>query len=290
MNKSRRYWGFAFVAPQVIGLVLFSLIPLFQAFYISFTKWDGMQAVKEWVGLENYTYQFQNPDFWKSLINTLKYTVIFVPLDIILALLIAVALKNIAGKSAYRLFYFMPVVTGSVSVGVIWTWLLNADTGLINMLLKMIGGPQIKWLTDPGLVLISIALVSVWWNVGYNMVIFLAGLQNIPQNYYEAAAIDGAGKLQQFRHITLPMISPSVFFTMITTLISSFQVFDQAFVMTKGGPAKASLTFVFYIYEDAFKKFTMGRASASAMVLFVVILAITGLQMVISKKWVNYDV
>lgn len=290
MNKSRRYWGLAFVAPQVIGLIIFSLIPLFQALFISFTKWDGMQVVKQWVGLENYIYQFSNPDFSKSLWNTVKYMIIFVPLNIILALFIAMALKNIVGKTMYRLIYFMPVVTGSVSVGVIWTWLLNADTGLINMLLKMVNGPQIKWLTDPKLVLVSIALVSIWWNMGYNMVIFLAGLQSIPSGYYEAAAIDGAGKLKQFKYITLPMISPTIFFTMITTIISSFQVFDQAFVMTKGGPAKASLTFVFYIYEDAFKKFTMGRASASAMVLFVIILVITGIQMILSKKWVNYDV
>ena len=290
MNKSRRYWGLIFVAPQAIGLIIFSLIPLAQAFFISFTKWDGMQDVKEWVGLGNYIYQFSNPDFSKSMLNTVKYMVVFVPLNIILALFIAMALKNIIGKTIYRLIYFMPVVTGSVSVGVIWTWLLNADTGLVNMLLKLVNGPQIKWLTDPKLVLISIALVSIWWNMGYNMVIFLAGLQSIPLGYYEAAAIDGAGKLKQFKHITLPMISPTIFFTMITTIISSFQVFDQAFVMTKGGPAKASLTFVFYIYEDAFRKFTMGRASASAMVLFVIILVITGIQMILSKKWVTYDV
>ncbi len=290
MNKTRKYWGFAFVAPQLIGLILFSLVPLFQAFYISFTKWDGMQPVKEWVGINNYIEAFGNADFVKSLINTLKYTIYFVPLDVFLALLIAMALKNVAGRTIYRLFYFMPVVSGSVSVGVIWTWLLNSNTGLINMLLKMMGLPMVPWLTDSKLVLISIAVVSIWWNVGYNMVIFLAGLQNIPQTYYEAAAIDGATKLMQFRHITLPMVSSTTFFTLITTIISSFQVFDQAFIMTKGGPAKASYTFVYHIYESAFQKFQMGYASASAMVLFVIILIITAFQMWASKKWVNYDV
>lgn len=290
MNKSRKYWGLAFVAPQLIGLIVFSLIPLFQALYISFTSWDGMQPDKIWVGLENYIFQFNNPDFWKSLWNTVKYMLYFVPLDVFLALLIAIGLKNVAGKTAYRLFYFMPVVSGSVSVGVIWTWLLNKDTGLINMLLKMIGIAPVPWLTDSTLVLISIAAVSIWWNVGYNMVIFLAGLQNIPQTYYEAASIDGASKTQQFRHITLPMVSATTFFNLITTIISSFQVFDQAFVMTKGGPAKASYTFVYHIYDAAFIKFQMGRASAAAMVLFIIILIITAFQMVASKKWVTYDV
>ncbi len=249
-----------------------------------------MQPVKEWVGINNYIEAFGNADFVKSLINTLKYTIYFVPLDVFLALLIAMALKNVAGRTIYRLFYFMPVVSGSVSVGVIWTWLLNSNTGLINMLLKMMGLPMVPWLTDSKLVLISIAVVSIWWNVGYNMVIFLAGLQNIPQTYYEAAAIDGATKLMQFRHITLPMVSSTTFFTLITTIISSFQVFDQAFIMTKGGPAKASYTFVYHIYESAFQKFQMGYASASAMVLFVIILIITAFQMWASKKWVNYDV
>jgi len=290
MDKNRKYWGLAFVAPQFIGLILFSLIPLFQALQISFTKWDGMQPDKIWVGLENYIGQFNNPVFWKALWNTTKYMLYFVPLDVVLALLIAVALKNVAGKTMYRLFYFMPVVSGSVSVGVIWTWMLNAETGLINAMLANFGIGKISWLTDPTMVLISIALVSIWWNVGYNMVIFLAGLQNIPSTYYEAAAIDGASKFSQFWRITLPMVSSTTFFNLITTIIASFQIFDQAFVMTKGGPAKASYTFVYHIYDQAFIKFKMGDASASAICLFFIIFVITMLQMFVSRKWVNYDV
>lgn len=289
MYKKRKLWGYAFVAPQLIGLILFSLIPLVQAFLLSFQNWDGMGA-KTWIGLENYIDAFGTADFAKSLLNTLKYTLYFVPADVILALLIAMGVKNVAGKTFYRLFYFMPVVSGSVAVGVIWTWLLNEKTGLINMLLKMAGLPGVPWLVDKTLVLMSIAMVSVWWNVGYNMVIFLAGLQGIPQTYYEAASIDGANKFQQFRHITVPMVSSTTFFVLITTIISSFQVFDQAFVMTQGGPAKASYTFVYYIYESAFIKFKMGYASACAMVLFVIILLITMFQMWVSNKWVNYDV
>lgn len=289
MNNNRKYWGYVFVAPQLIGLILFSVTPLFQALFISFTEWDGMQE-KVFIGFANYIEQFSDPDFAKSLLNTLKYVVYYIPLNICLAMLLALALKNIAFKSAYRLFYFMPVVSGSVSVGVIWTWLLNSETGLINALLVGIGLAKVPWLVDTNLVLFSIALVSVWWNVGYNMVIFLAGLQSIPQTYYEAASIDGASKFKQFRHITLPMISPTTFFVAITTVIGSFQVFDQAYVMTKGGPAKASYTYVYHIYESAFVKFEMGYASSAAMILFLIILGITFMQMQISKKWVNYDV
>lgn len=290
MNNNRKYWGYVFVAPQLIGLILFSLVPLFQALYISFTEWDGMQPEKIMVGFANYIEQFSDPDFTKSLLNTVKYILIYVPSNICLAMILALALKNVVFKSAYRLFYFMPVVSGSVSVGVIWTWLLNSETGLINALLVNIGFEKVPWLVDTNLVLFSIAMVSVWWNVGYNMVIFLAGLQTIPQTYYEAASIDGASKFRQFRHITLPMISPTTFFVMITTIIGSFQVFDQAYVMTKGGPAKASYTYVYHIYESAFVKFEMGYASAAAMILFLIILCITFIQMKVSKRWVNYDV
>lgn len=289
MYKKRKLWGYAFVAPQLIGLIFFSLIPLIQAFLLGFQSWDGI-GEKTWIGLQNYTEAFGDEDFRNSLFNTLKYTLYFVPFDVFLALLIAMGVKNVAGKTFYRLFYFMPVVSGSVAVGVIWTWLLNDKTGLINMLLKMAGLPGVPWLVNRTLVLMSIAFVSVWWNVGYNMVIFLAGLQGIPQTYYEAAAIDGANKFQQWRHITVPMVSSTTFFVLITTIISSFQVFDQAYIMTQGGPAKASYTFVYYIYEGAFIKFRQGYASACAMVLFILILIVTMIQMWGSKKWVNYDV
>lgn len=289
MQKRRRVWGWIFVAPQLIGLIIFAAIPLCMSLGISFNEWDGIAPSMKFVGLENYINQFTDPDFRKALMNTLLYSLIFIPIDMILALALALAVQKIKGKTFYRLFYFMPVVTGSVSVGVIWTWLLNGDFGLVNNILGVFGvkGPQ--WLTDPKVVLFSIAIVSVWWNVGYNMVLLLAGLQNIPEVYFEAAQIDGANKWQAFKNITIPMLSPTLFFVLIMTIINSFQVFDQAFVMTKGGPMKASYTLVYHVYQNAFVDFKMGRACAASMILFIIILLITLIQMYGSKRWVNYE-
>ncbi len=289
-SKNRKIWGLIFVLPQTIGLVLFSLIPVINAISYSFVDWDGIAPNKVFVGISNYVTQFGASLFQRGLRNTLLYILFNVPIAIILAMLVAIALKNIAGKQIYRVIYFMPVVSGSVSVGVIWTWLLNGDFGLVNQILSAFGvkGPQ--WLTDPGMVLFSIAIVAVWWGLGYNMVIFLAGLQNIPTTYYEAAMIDGATGFRQFLHVTLPMVSPTTFFVTIMTIISSFQVFDLAFVMTEGGPAYASYTFVYHVYRQAFIEFKMGMATAAAVVLFVIILIVTAIQMKLSNRWVNYDV
>lgn len=289
MKRRRRLWGWIFVAPQLIGLIIFAVIPLLMSFGISFYTWDGIAPTMEFVGLKNFVDQIMDSDFRKALLNTLIYTVMFIPLDLILALMLAMAVQKIKGKSFYRLFYFMPVVTGSVSVGVIWTWIMNGDFGLLNTILKTVGVEGPKWLTDPKIVLFSIVIVSVWWNVGYNMVLLLAGLQNIPEVYYEAAEIDGANKWNTFLHITIPMLSPTLFFVLIMTIINSFQVFDQAFVMTQGGPMKASYTLVYHIYQGAFVEFRMGSACASSMILFLIILFITLIQMYGSKRWVNYE-
>lgn len=289
MQKRRRMWGWVFVAPQFIGLIIFAIIPLCMSFGISFNEWDGIASSMQFVGLKNYIGQILDPDFQKALVNTLIYSVMFIPLNMVLAIVLALAVQKIKGKTLYRLFYFMPVVTGSVSVGVIWTWILNSDFGLLNNALAFFGINGPKWLTDPKMVLISIVIVSIWWNVGYNMVLLLAGLQNIPEVYYEAAQIDGANKWMTFRNITIPMLSPTLFFVLIMTTIGSFQIFDQAFVMTKGGPIKASYTIVFHIYQNAFVDFKMGRACASSMILFVIILIFTLIQMYGSKRWVNYE-
>ncbi len=289
-NLSRKIWGFVFVLPQFIGLILFSLIPLFNTITISFTKWDGISPIREFVGIDNYIAEFQNPDFIKGLVNTLYYMLLNIPFAIVLALLVALAVRDIAGKEIYRVIYFMPVVSGSVSVGVIWTWILNGEFGLLNQFLGLLGiqGPQ--WLTDTRWVLPAIAIVAIWWGLGHNMIIFLASLQNVPKTYYEAAEIDGANPWHKFRYITLPMISPTTFFVTIMTVISSFQVFDLAMVMTEGGPVKASYTFVYHIYTSAFVKYNMGNATAAAMVLFVIILVLTLFQMKMSERWVNYDI
>ncbi|KAB8126324.1 sugar ABC transporter permease [Gracilibacillus oryzae] len=281
-------WGFLFISPQLIGLLIFSLVPLIYAFTLSFTSWNGFGA-SEFVGLTNYVSQFQNPDFWKAMLNTIYYMFLVVPIGIFISLLLSIGLNKIRGKEIYRVFFFMPVVTSSVSVGIIFMWILNGDFGILNQLLSYIGIDGPMWLTDTKWVIPSIALLSIWWGLGYNMVIFLAGLQGISQSYYEAASIDGATSFQKFRHITLPLLTPTTFFVTIMTIISSFQVFDQAFVMTQGGPAKASYTIVFHIYEQAFVDFTMGQSSSAAIILFVIILIFTLIQFKLQDRWVFYE-
>ncbi|MCM3030550.1 MULTISPECIES: sugar ABC transporter permease [unclassified Niallia] len=288
MRGRQNLWGYAFLAPQLIGLILFSLIPVIFTLTLSFMKWDGFGA-KEFIGLANYIDQFQDADFWKALGNTVYYTILVIPVSIALSLAVAIALNKIKGKNFYRLFYFMPVVTSSVSIGVIWMWILNGDFGILNQILANFGIKGPMWLTDTNWVMPSIAILSIWWGLGHNMVIFLAGLQGISKSYYEAAEIDGATKWQKLRHITLPLLSPTTFFIAIMAIISSFQVFDQAYVMTSGGPAKSSYTFVYHIYEAAFVDFKMGISSAAAMVLFVIILAFTLIQFKMSKRWVHYE-
>src|SRR5690625_262776 len=288
VRKNRTLWGYFFLAPQLIGLLAFSLIPLAFAFVLSFMEWDGF-GTQSFVGIQNFIGQFQNDVFWKSLYNTALYTVLYIPIGVSISLLLALALNKIKGKNIYRIFYFMPVVTSSVSVGVIWMWILNGDFGILNQILELIGinGPQ--WLTNTNLVMISIVILSIWWQVGFNMIIFLAGLQGISNSYYEAAEFDGATGFQKFRHITLPMLSPTTFFVAIMAVISSFQVFDQAFVMTSGGPAKASYTLVYHIYDLAFDRFRMGEASSVAIILFVIIMIFTLIQFKGSKRWVHYE-
>ncbi|MGU3471143.1 carbohydrate ABC transporter permease [Paenibacillus sp. D51F] len=287
-KRSNVLWGFLFISPQLIGLLAFSLIPLVSSFVLSTLDWDGFQAAA-FAGLDNFAFAFHNPDFRKAILNTAYYSVLTVPAGIFLAILAAVALNRVRFKVVYRLFFFMPVVTSSVAVAIVWMWLLNGDFGIINSLLKSafgVKGPQ--WLTDTNLVLPSLALVSIWKGLGFNMVIFLAGLQGISKDYYEASMIDGASRLQQFWKITVPLLSPTTLFVTIISVIDSFKVFDTAFVMTSGGPAKASYTIVYHVYELAFKNFQFGRSSAAAVVLFGIILVLTLTQTYVSRKWVHY--
>ncbi|MCS7458587.1 sugar ABC transporter permease [Paenibacillus doosanensis] len=290
MNKrvSEGIWGYAFILPQLTGLLIFAFIPLVSAFVLSLMKWDGF-GKKQFIGLDNFVTQFHNPDFKLALFNTAWYTLLVVPTGIVLAILVAVALNKVRGKVVYRLFYYMPVVTSSIAVSIVWLWLLNSEFGIINVYLKQwfgIVGPE--WLTNRKLVIPSIAMLSVWWGLGGNMVLFLAGLQGISSSYYEAAQIDGASRFRQFWHITLPLLSPTTFFATIMSIIGSFQVFDQSFVMTGGGPAKASYTIVYHIYQLAFVEFTFGKSAAAAVILFGIILTLTLLQMYMSKRWVHY--
>jgi multiple sugar transport system permease protein len=288
-STAESLWGYFFLLPQAIGLISFAMIPLILSLVLSFMNWDGF-GTKTFVGLDNFIGQFQNPDFQTAVVNTLYYTVLTVPTGIILAILVAIGLNKTKGRVLYRLFYFMPNITMSVAVSVVFLWLLNGDFGLINLYLKDwfgIQGPQ--WLTDTRFVMPAIAMLSVWQGLGGSMVLFLAGLQGISATYYEAAAIDGANKFQQLRHITIPLLSPTTFFVTIIMVINSFQVFEQSFVMTGGGPAHASYTMVFHIYQSAFVDFTFGKSTAAAVILFLIILMLTLIQMRVSKRWVHYE-
>src|SRR5919199_2703129 len=237
-STTDKLWALLFVGPQLIGLLAFSAIPLVSAAYLSLTNWDGFGS-RTFVGLDNFVEQIQSPDLHIALWNTLVYTLIVVPGGLILALLVAMALNNIEFKTFYRVLYFMPVVTSSVAVSVIWLYLLNNDFGIINTNVRAWTGIELpNWLVDSRWVMPSIAMIAVWQGLGYSMVIFLAGLANIPAAVKEAAMIDGANKLQVFRNVTVPLLSPTTFFLTVTALIGSFQVFDQALVMTDGGRAK----------------------------------------------------
>lgn len=282
-------WAAVFVGPQLIGLVAFVLGPLLFAFVLSLMTWDGF-GQREFVGLANFSTQFQDETFWVSLRNTAYFTCLLLPADLICSLLVALAATNVRGRVLYRLFFFMPVVTSSVAVSVVWLWLLNGEFGPLNSYLRdWFGIDPPNWIVDPSWVIPAIVMVSLWRGIGFTMVIFLAGLQGIPANLLEAAEIDGAGALRKFWHVTLPMLSPTVFFLTVTSLIGSFQVFDLAYVMTNGGPGDASRTLVFHIYDLAFVDFDFGASAASAVVLFAILLVLTLAQLWAQRRWVYYE-
>ncbi|MFA9379741.1 MAG: carbohydrate ABC transporter permease [Acetanaerobacterium sp.] len=291
-RKTQDYiWAYIMIAPTIIGLCILNIWPILQTFYLSFFKQIGF-APAHWVGLSNYIGMFTNQDIFRSILNTFVYTIITVPVGIFLSLIIALLLNsNIKGKSIYRTIYFLPVVSVSAAVAMVWRWLLNADYGIINYLLSLVGIKGPNWIADPKIAIITIIIVGIWSGLGYNMIIFLAGLQEISQTYYEAADIDGANAFRKFINITIPLVSPTMFFVVITTMISSLQVFDYIYmIVDKGNPALPyvqSLLYIFYKYS--FSMGDKGYGSAVAMLLLVIILIITLIQLKLQKKWVHYD-
>lgn len=286
---SQALWGYLFILPQLIGLLVFALIPLVAVFIYSGTIWDGLGEM-EFVGLQNFVEQLNNPDLRIAMVNTLYYTVLTVPVGLTLALLVALGVSKVHGKDFYRALYFLPVVTSSVAIAVLWLWLLNGDFGLINSILSnvfYVEGPN--WLTDSRFVIPSIAMVSIWSGLGYNMIIFLAGLQSIPAVYSEAARVDGASRFHLFWRVTLPLLTPTIFFVSVISIIHSFQVFDLVFVLTNGGPGRDSYTIVQHIYRLGFDGSQFGGASASAVLLFFILLSLTLVQFWLQRRWVHYD-
>ena len=283
-------WGYILVAPTVIGLLILNIIPLIQTFILSFQK-TGDFGSSQWAGFENYKRLFSDPAVWQATGNTLKYVLMVIPFIIIFSLLVAVLLnQKIKGKSIYRVIYFLPMVAAPAAVAMVWKWLFNSEFGLINYLLSLIGIQVPQWVSDPNFALIAIAIVGIWSAVGYNMILLLAGLQEIPKDYYEAASIDGAGSIRQFFSVTLPLVSPSLYFVMVTSIISAFQVFDVIFMMIdKTSMAiESTQSLVYLFYQHSFTVNDKGYGSAIIMLLLAIIMVITFIQSKIEKKWVHY--
>ena len=284
MTYRDSFWVLVFLGPNLIGFLIFTLWPVIMTFVLSLSSYDILTPMK-FIGLQNYRDLFQDEVFLKVFKNTWVYTLTTVPIGVTLSLFLAIALdKSDRGIRFFRGAYFIPVISSMVSIGVVWQWLYNPEFGLINNLLEKIGINGPMWLTSDKTAMIALIIVAIWKNLGYNMLIFLAGLQSIERNYYEAAEIDGAGWWQQFRNITLPLLTPTTFFVLVMAFIGSFQVFDLVQLMTRGGPGRATSTLVHYIYQNGFRFFYTGYASALAYLLFALVLAITLINMLFQKK------
>ena len=283
-------WGYFMIAPTMLGLFVLNILPIFQTLYLSFTK-SGAFGKVTFIGLKNYVNLFQDKLVMQSFINTFIYTILTVPAGVFLSLITAVLLNaKIRGKTIYRTLFFLPVVSVPAAVALVWKWIFNSKFGIINTILTTVGLKGVDWLTDSKSAMIAIVIVGIWSMVGYNMIVILAGLQEIPQTYYEAAEIDGAGPVKKFFSITLPLITPTLFFIIITTFIGCLQVFDLIYMMIGRAnvvlPKVQSVVVLFYTYS--FERNMKGYGSAIIMMLFLVILLITYIQLKLQKKWVNY--
>jgi len=285
-----KWKDFLFAFPAIALLAVFLYYPLGNSFYISLTNWNMTRPNKKFVGVDNYTYLLGHEDFYQSLMITFKYTVMDVVLTLAIGLLLALLLNVSSRLYAFmRGIIFMPYYISMVIAAMVFLWIYNGKYGLLNRLVSLFGIDPVEWLINPKTVLPALVVVSVWKGVGFAMILFIAGLRSIPGEYYEAAAIDGANRWTLFRHITLPLLSPMTLFLVITTFISSMQVFQSVDIMTNGGPLQASNAIVYWIYTMAFSDFRTGRASALIMIFFVIILLLTALQWVISRKKVHYE-
>ena len=283
-------WAYLFIAPMVLGLAFLSGGPILATLGISLTSWDLLRP-PELVGLDNYARLVDDKRFFSALRNTTFYTVVSVPLGLAASLALALALNQaIRGISWIRTMYFLPLVTSAIAVGLVWAWIYSPNSGLLNQLLGVFGIPTQKWISDPFWAMPSIIVMSIWQGLPANTIIFLAGLQAIPSDYYDAASVDGAGKGGRFRHVTLPLLTPSLFFTGILSLIGAFQVFDQVFVLSRPGkPTDATITMVYFIYENGFRNFKMGYASAASWVLFLIVAALMFVYFRSQRRWVHYQ-
>lgn len=280
--------GYLFIAPWLLGFVLWVAGPMIASVVLSLMRWD-LFSPPVWVGLENFKQLFRNPLVGISLWNTAFYTFLSVPSNLIVALTTALLLnQRLRFQAWFRTFFYLPSIMPAVANAVLWFWILNPEVGLANALLRMLGLPELQWLWHPATAKPSFILMGLW-GTGNTMVIFLAGLQGIPQSLYEAAEIDGANGWQRFRAVTIPMLSPVILFNLVLGIIGSFQIFTSAYLLTSGGPQNSTLFTVLYLYRLGFEQFNMGFASALAWLLFAIILVFTLSQLRLSRAWVYYE-
>lgn len=284
------WWAWLFLAPTVLGLAVLSAGPIIASFGISLTDWDLLSPAG-FVGLDNFASLLSNDRFLLALRNTAFFTLTSVPLGLILGLGLALALDQpIRGIAIIRTAYFLPVVTSTTAIALVWLWIYSPQGGLLNAFLGVFGIPPEKWVSDPFWSMPSIVVMSVWQGLGTTVIIFLAGLQGIPQEFYDAAAVDGAGRWARFRHVTLPLLTPTIFFTGILAFIGAFQVFDQVYVLARPGePSRSTITLVYFIYESGFDNFKMGLAAAASWILFLIVAILTILYFRSQRRWVHYQ-
>jgi multiple sugar transport system permease protein len=291
----RRQWlewlsGYAFLAPSFIVLAVFTYFPVAYALGLSFFKWRILRGEPTFNGLTNYQLLLTSEDFWQAIWNTVYFAVGSIPTGMAIALFIAILLNRpMRTLALYRTAFFLPTVTSMVAVSVVWMWIYHPDVGLMNYFLDLFHLPAIRWLNDPRWTMPALILLGIWKGMGYNIIIYLAGLQNIPQHLYEAAQIDGANRWQLFRNITWPLLTPTSFLILVMAVINSFQAFTEFHVMTQGGPLGSTTVIVYYLYQQAFQQFNMGYGSALAIILFLIILGLTLIQNRVLGPRVHYQ-
>lgn len=291
VKRTESLAGFLFVSPMLIGVSILVLLPIFATFILSFADWKFIQSIDQlkWVGFDNFKDLMDDKVFLKSLLNNALF-IFTVPICMAISLLLAVVIdKSVYMKSYFKVAFFMPYISSVVAIAVVWQVLFHPSAGPINQTLMALGiADPPKWIADPNFALISVMLIQIWISIGFNLIIYIAGLQSIPQELYEAADMDGANSWVKFRHITFPMVSPTSFFLLITGIISTFKVFDLIAVLTKGGPLHSTSMLVWHLYDTAFVNLDIGYSSAIAVILFLIVFLITIFQWIGQKKWVNY--
>ena len=281
-QKNECIWGWAFILPTMLGLITLNIYPIFKTIIESFYKTGDFGKGNTFIGLQNYQKILGDPEIWQALLNTFKYAIVEVPFSIAIALVLAVLLnRKMLGRAAYRTIFFLPMVAAPAAIAMVWRWLYNSEFGLLNHML----GTKTNWISNPSIAVFAVAVIGVWSILGYNMVLFLAGLQDIPKDYYEASSIDGANGIYQFFKITIPLLSPTIFFVAITRVIGGLQVFDLIFmVMDKNNPALyKTQSLVYLFYQESFVNNNKGMGSAIVVFLLVIIMIITVIQMQMQK-------